>query len=78
MTKAIVTERALFARIDRKLAKGGERLRRCKEDARAFSELGSLYIINVNSNTVTAKNCDLEKLGKEIGALEEWEELEKD
>jgi len=78
MTKAIVTERALFARIDRKLAKDGERLRRCKEDSRAFSELGALYIVNVNSNTITAKSCDLEKLGREIGVLSDWEVLEAD
>lgn len=78
MTKAIVTERALFARIDRKLSKDGERLRRCKEDSKSFSDLGSLYIVDRNLNTIIAKHCDLERLGREIGALAEWEILEKD
>lgn len=77
MDKVTVTERALFARVDRKLAKEGQRLRRCKTDAKAFSELGTFYIVDTTTNTIAAKNCELETLAKEVGVLADWEELEK-
>lgn len=77
MDKVTVTERALFARVDRKLAKEGQRLRRCKSDAKAFPELGAFYIVDTTTNTIATKNCELEALAKEVGVLADWEELEK-
>lgn len=75
--KAKITERALFARIDRKLAKDGERLRRCRSDSRAYAELGDYYIVNQSANTITAQHCTLEGLAKELDLLADWEELEQ-
>ena len=72
-----VSERALFARVNRKLAKEGQMLRRCKESSRAFSDLGYLYIVDTHSNTIIALNCDLENLAREVGAIAHWERLEE-
>lgn len=72
-----VSERALFARVNRKLAKEGQMLRRCKESSRAFSELGHLYIVDTHTNTIIALNCDLESLAREVGAIAHWERLEE-
>lgn len=77
MDKIPIAERALFARVDRKLAKEGKRLRRCKTESKWYSELGALYVLDVNVNTIAAKHCSLEVLAKELGVLSEWEELEK-
>ncbi len=73
--KKQVTERALFARVDRKLKKGGDCLRRCRQDSKAHAELGSYYIVS-SSNVITAQHCSLEGLARELGVLAEWEVLE--
>lgn len=75
--KAPITERALVARIDRHLAKEGERLRRGRQGTRVGAELGSFYIVSQNTNTITANNCDLVTLARELDLLADWEELEK-
>lgn len=75
--KATVTKRALFARIDRKLQKDGERLRRCKESSKAYADLGDYYVVSGNTNTVIAQHCSLEGLAKELGLLAAWEVLEE-
>jgi len=73
--KAKVSDRALVARIRRKLAKDGETLKSCRADSQWYGDLGDWYIVNTNTNTITAQHCDLERLGREIGALKPFEEL---
>ena len=76
MSKFIsVSERALFARVSRMLAKDGEKLHRAKYGSRAFLSVGLYYIVDSN-NVITATNCDLEKLAREIKVIAEWEKLE--
>jgi hypothetical protein len=74
--KVPVSERALFSRINRALAKQGESLRRCREDSRSFSDLGAYYIIDIRGNYVTAKFLELDKLGRKMGVLEPYEALD--
>jgi len=78
MKKVPVSERALVARIDRAMAKNGETLKRCREDSRWFNELGRYYTVNVSINGITDKHVDLEKLGRKMGVLSEYETLGKD
>lgn len=75
-TKAPVSERALLARINRKLVKDGEKLLRCKQSTRAYAELGDYYVVDTGANVILSKNCDLEETGRELGVLAAWEELE--
>jgi hypothetical protein len=72
MDKTPVSERALAQRIDRKLRKDGEMLR--KGRGRWASELG-YYIIDVNRNLLLAQNLDLESLGREMDVLGKWEKV---
>lgn len=74
--KVPVSERALFARINRKLAKDGQVLRKCKQDSTWHGELGNYYIVDANKNFIAAKDCDLKVLGREVGCLSEWEQLD--
>jgi hypothetical protein len=76
--KVPVSERALFARINRALAKDGEGLRRCRRNSRAWPELGDYYVINVNKNWITGKQIDLEGYGRELKVLADFEELSED
>lgn len=74
--KAPITERALFARVDRHLAKQGERLRRARAGSKSFETLGQYYVVNQEKGTIQETKRDLESLAREYGLLAEWEELE--
>jgi hypothetical protein len=67
-----VSVRAVTQRINRKLAPGGRQLRKCRSE-RWRSELGNYYLLDIAHNAVMTRHVDLEALGRELGALEEWE-----
>ena len=75
-----ITHRALFQRVNRVLTKKGNRLRtyRGGRGGRWWSDLGNLYIIDVNRNTIVRGHCDLEKLGKELDVLAAYERLDEE
>jgi hypothetical protein len=68
-SKVPVTLRALTQRINRALARRGEKL--CA--ARAESELGWFYVVNVHLGTVEAQHQNPEALGRDLGVLRPWE-----
>ncbi|MBA2668962.1 MAG: hypothetical protein H0U67_01160 [Gemmatimonadetes bacterium] len=39
------------------------------------SDLGEFYVVNVNSNFITAAHVSPEAWGREVGVLKEWEQL---
>lgn len=67
-----VSQRALVARIRRKLAKDGEYLKANRSSD--CPELGNWYCIGAN-NFVTSAHEDLEQLGREIDCLKDFETL---
>jgi hypothetical protein len=67
-----VTERAIQRRINRVLAKQGQRLCRSRP-GRAESDLGGYYIIDVYQNVVLATHVDLDQLARELGCMLETE-----
>lgn len=74
--KVPVSERALVARINRKLATRDEQLKRCRVSTRAYTSLGDYYVIDANRNNVLLSDVDLESLGRDLHALKPWEKLE--
>lgn len=70
--KVPITERALVARIRRRLAKAGELLRRTRG---IDHNLGAYYRVNVDRNFVVATHVDPEALGRELGVVHPWEAL---
>lgn len=36
---------------------------------KAKSDLGDWYIMDTNSNTITSRDCEIEELAREVGAL---------
>lgn len=70
-----VSQQALVARLNRRLAKQGEALRRCRENTRDHVTLGDFYVIDVARNSVVSKHVDLQKLAKRLGALKAGEIL---
>jgi hypothetical protein len=71
-----VTYRALFQRVNRALKKQDEQLRTYR-GGRWSSDLGDLYIVDVNRNAIVRGDVDLEALGKELGVLEPFERFEE-
>jgi hypothetical protein len=70
-----VTTQALAARINRKLAHDGLRLRSCPERSASFSTLGNWYTVTADTNVVHTKHIDLATWGGELGVLREGEVL---
>lgn len=76
LQKLKVSERALFARINRKIHDDDLMLRRCPATRRDHHNLGDYYLVNWRINGVAGKNIDLEDYGREVCALKDYEELE--
>jgi hypothetical protein len=72
----LVSERALVQRINRRLAEEGwERLIKART-GRARQQMGSWFIIDERSKLLVSKFIDLEKFGRELGVLGEYDRLE--
>lgn len=76
LQKVTISERALLARINRKLKQDNEQVRKCKVDSRSYWDLGSYYVIDLSKNAVTATHVDLSKWGRELKVLADFEVLE--
>ena len=74
--KAKVSERALIARINRRLAKENEKLIVCEETSPSFTDLGRYYVVDLNQNIIGSSNLDLEQVGRDTKALKGYEVLE--
>lgn len=70
--KAPVSERALIARINRKLKIDGQTLKKLRGD-RWLNDLGRYYI--VENNHVVQGDINLEEFGRELEVLRPWEKL---
>jgi hypothetical protein len=67
-----VTVRALTQRLNRLLAHDGKELKKTR-GAHAVDALGAYYI--VSNNSVLSDHVDLQALGRETGALADYERL---
>lgn len=71
-TKTPVAERALLARVNRKLKHENKVMRRNRPSDACFKELGRYNVIDKAAGTVTP-HVDLETLARQLGVLESWE-----
>jgi hypothetical protein len=75
--KVGVSERALLARLNRKLASEGLQIKKCRVDTSGHAELGDYYAVDVNRNVVDCKHVDLEIWGRKEKVLADYEQLQK-
>jgi hypothetical protein len=73
--KVKITEQELVRRINRKLALNVEGLEK-SSGGQSHNATGDNYIIEFNHDKIITTNVDLENLGKELGVLRDFEELE--
>jgi hypothetical protein len=77
--KVPVTLRAVIQRINRKLAqegRAGQAFRKYR-GGRSLADLGDYYVVDLDRNTVEAAHLDPEAFGRELGVLENWEEVQE-
>jgi hypothetical protein len=65
-----ITEAALIARIQRKLAHEDQRLRKSRGRTDQFN-LGEYYVYHWRDNLILEKSVDPEALGRQLGVLSE-------
>jgi hypothetical protein len=70
--KMPVSERAVYQRINRKLAKQGQLLKALRHPD---LDVGKYYIIDVRRNILLRKQVNLENAARELGLLAQWEEV---
>jgi hypothetical protein len=64
-----LSERALLARVNRRLQSKMQVVRVCREDSRWFGELGRYYAVDATRNLVVDKHIPIESLANELGAI---------
>jgi hypothetical protein len=65
-----VTMSALIRRINRKLGREDEKLRKTRGGMQAFLDLGDYWVHDLRSNFVCRTHVDPEELGRELGVLD--------
>jgi hypothetical protein len=69
--KIVVSERAVVARVNRKLGGEGE----CIRKHRSGQWAGQYYQLNVGRNWIVTEHFNLEPFARRLGVLNEWEVL---
>ena len=70
----VTKTRAVIARINRWIKAADERVKVTRGD-RWRHELGDFYVVNFASNWIVNKDIDPETYARELGLLEDWEEV---
>jgi excisionase family DNA binding protein len=70
----ILTERALIARINRRLKPDGQMIKKSRGE-RAKTELGRYYMVDIYNNTLISFRIDLLNYGKYLGVVNDDERL---
>lgn len=70
--KVKVTERAVMRRLNRKLAKDSQLIRQWRNPQPGAARF---YIVDTDTNCVTAETDDLKDWANEEGVLKPWEEI---
>lgn len=66
-----ITERLVMARINRALH-DGRQLRKCRKTSIMFGRFGT-YWLQDSDGRIVKNHVDLEKMGREVGVIAEWE-----
>jgi hypothetical protein len=64
-----VSERALLARLNRKLAADLEMVKTTRDNTRARQELGEFFVVDMQINGIVGQDIDLEDFARTRGVL---------
>ena len=74
--KILISERALYQRVARKLRQVGHALHTARTP-RMELDCGHYYTVNTEYNVMGYKGINLEVMGRELGVLAPWEAVEE-
>lgn len=77
VSKVKVTERALVARLARKLATEGLQLKKCRSDSPWYNDMGQYYAVELGGNAVRERHIELEAWARKAGVLRGFEVLDQ-
>ena len=66
--KKKVSERAILARVNRKLAHKNQKMRKCSPRDRWYNDNGDYYVINEHFNRIDEQHCKLVDWATDLGA----------
>lgn len=66
--KPSATERSLFEKLDKKLRKDGQHLKKCNPSNKDYGKLGRYYIVDEQNNAMKL-DIDLEDYAREFGCM---------
>lgn len=67
--KELISEAALFSRVNRQLRKRGHRLCRCSTTHRSYTYLGRFYTVDTTTNTVIGIGHSLAVLAADLRVI---------
>lgn len=73
--KVAISERALLARINRKVAADGLQVKKSRLGTASNTELGDYYAVDLNRGVVASKHVNLEAWARELEVLADYEQL---
>lgn len=75
LKKVMLSERAVEARINRKLAQDNKKLCKSRQNTMAYNNMGRYYIVDTYNNTLIRSEVNLKNLALELGVMAQWETL---
>lgn len=75
--KMMVSERALFTRMKRKLEKQDMLLKK-HQPSSPWSASGRFYIVDLQNNLIERRSNDLEDWAREMNCLKDYEQLQQE
>ena len=73
--KVGISERALLARLNRKVVTDGLQVKKSRPGTAGHAELGDYYAVDLNRAVVHSKHIDLEAWARELDVLADYEQL---
>jgi hypothetical protein len=70
-----VTERALLKRINRRLSRYQEQIRKCRENSHRINQLGAYYWVDLRDHTLIGPRVNIEALARDESILRDSEQL---
>jgi hypothetical protein len=72
--KVPIGEKAAIQRINRRLKEDQRKVRTARGE-RLRQDVGWFYVLDLQRNFIVEKDVDLEALGREVGALQDYETI---
>lgn len=73
--KVGISERALLARLNRKVVADGLQVKKSRPGTASNAELGDYYVVDLNRGVVHSQHIDLEAWARELDVLAVYEQL---